>query len=50
MMRAELHDFIDENKHRFGIDQLQSVHCFMKKYCIRQLKRGRAPERLPTLA
>ena len=37
MMRAELHDFIDENKHRFGIDQLQSVHCFMKKYCIDSL-------------
>lgn len=37
MMRAELHDFIDENKHLFGIDQLQSVHCFMKKYCIDSL-------------
>ena len=37
MMRAELHDLVDENKHRFGIDQIQSVHYFMKKYCIESI-------------
>lgn len=37
MMRAELHDLIDENKHKFGIDQIQSVHYFMKKYCIESI-------------
>lgn len=37
MMRAELHDLIDENKHKFGIDMIQSVHYFMKKYCIESI-------------
>lgn len=37
MMRAELHDLVDENKHKFGIDQIQSVHYFMKKYCIESI-------------
>jgi len=37
MMRAELHDLIDENKHKFGIDLIQSVHYFMKKYCIESI-------------
>lgn len=37
MMRAELHDLVDENKHKFGIDQIQSIHYFMKKYCIESI-------------
>ena len=37
MMRAEIHDLIDESKHKFGIDMIQSVHYFMKKYCIESI-------------
>lgn len=37
MMRAELHDLVDVNKHNFGIDQIESVHYFMKKYCIESI-------------
>ncbi|MDO4779810.1 MAG: hypothetical protein Q3992_02155 [Bacteroides sp.] len=37
MMRAELHDFIDDNKHKLGVDQIESVHLFMRKYGIESI-------------
>lgn len=35
MMLAELHDFLDENKHRKGIEYQASVHIFVNKYQIK---------------
>ena len=37
MMRAELHDLFDENKHIYGIDYIDSAHYFLQKYCIESL-------------
>lgn len=37
MMRAEMHALLDENKHVFGIDLIQSVHYFMCKYGIESI-------------
>lgn len=37
MMWAEVHDFLDEQKHRLGIDYIDGVHTFMKKYGIDSL-------------
>lgn len=37
MMWAEVHDFIDENKHRYGIEHIQSVHTFMRRYDIHSI-------------
>ena len=37
MLRAEMHTLLDENKHMYGIDYIQSVHFFMKKYCIESI-------------
>lgn len=37
MMWAEVHDFLDEQKHRLGIDYIDAVHTFMKKYSIDSL-------------
>ncbi|WP_321517454.1 hypothetical protein [uncultured Bacteroides sp.] len=37
MMFAEIHDLLDENKHVYGIDFIDSVHYFMKKYCIESI-------------
>lgn len=34
MMWAELHDFMDENKHVNGIQFKESVYVFMRRYCI----------------
>lgn len=34
MMFAELHDALDENKHMFGIEYIETVYAFMKKYMI----------------
>ncbi len=32
LMRAELHEMMDENKHRYGIDYLESAHTFRCRY------------------
>ena len=37
MMFAELHDMLDENKHRKGIDYLVSVHMFICSYAIKSI-------------
>ncbi len=37
MMRAELHELLDENKHIYGIDYLNSAWYFLRKYCIESL-------------
>ena len=37
MMWAEVHDFMDEQKHRYGIDYKDSVHVFILKYGIESL-------------
>ena len=37
MMLAELHDLIDEQKHRYGINYIDSVHGFMLRYGIESL-------------
>ncbi len=37
MMFAEIHDLLDENKHVYGIDFIDSVHYFMRKYCIESI-------------
>lgn len=37
MMWAEVHDLIDENKHRYGIEHIQSVHTFMRRYDIHSI-------------
>lgn len=37
MMWAEVHDLLDEMKHREGIDYKDVVHLFIKKYCIESL-------------
>lgn len=37
MMRAELHDLFDENKHVYGIDYINSAYYFLRKYCIESL-------------
>ena len=37
MMRAELHDLFDENKHVYGIDYINSAWYFLRKYCIESL-------------
>ncbi len=34
MMFAELHDRLDENKHRFGIEYTETIYEFMKQYAI----------------
>jgi hypothetical protein len=34
MMFAELHDRLDENKHRFGIEYIETIYEFMKQYAI----------------
>lgn len=37
MMFAELHDTLDENKHRKGIDYQVSVHMFICRYAIKSI-------------
>lgn len=37
MMFAELHEFLDEYKHRLGFEYQESVHLFMRKYGIENL-------------
>ncbi len=37
MMRAELHDLMDENKHIYGIDYLNTAYYFLRKYSIEHL-------------
>ena len=37
MMWAELHDLIDEQKHRFGVEYIDIVHQFMCKYGIESI-------------
>lgn len=37
MLWAELHDFADEQKHRYGINFIISIHKFMNKYGISSL-------------
>lgn len=37
MMWAEVHELLDENKHRYGIEHIQSVHTFMRRYDIRSI-------------
>ena len=37
MMWAELHDYLDEQKHQYGYLYVTSVHSFMRKYDIRSL-------------
>lgn len=34
MLWAEVHDFLDEQKHRYGIEYINGVHTFMMKYGI----------------
>ena len=31
---AELHDFLDEQKHRYGISYIETIHEYMRKYGI----------------
>lgn len=38
LMRAELHEYLDENKHRYGIDYIESVHAFRCKYQIESIQ------------
>jgi len=33
-MRAELHELLDEQKHRHGVQYIDTVHAFKLKYCI----------------
>ena len=37
MMWAELHDLLDENKHRHGIDYINGIHSFISKYGLESL-------------
>lgn len=37
MMRAEIHDLFDENKHVYGIDYINSAYYFLRKYCIESI-------------
>lgn len=37
MMWAELHDVLDHNKHRYGIEYIVGIHEFMNKYGIESL-------------
>ena len=37
MMLAELHDLLDENKHRKGIEYQITVHIFVNKYQVRSI-------------
>lgn len=37
MMRAEMHTLLDENKHEYGIDYIESVHYFMRRYGIESI-------------
>jgi hypothetical protein len=34
---AELHDMLDENKHRYSIQYIETVACFMRRYCIHSI-------------
>ncbi|MBD9177932.1 MAG: hypothetical protein EGP82_01950 [Odoribacter splanchnicus] len=34
MMWAELHSLLTDNKHMLGINYIDSIHHFMRKYCI----------------
>lgn len=37
VMRAELHDFLDENKHSNGVDYKTSVFTFIRRYSIESI-------------
>ncbi|MDO4165355.1 MAG: hypothetical protein Q4D56_13390 [Bacteroides sp.] len=37
MMRAEMHELFDENKHVYGIDYINSAYYFLRKYSIESL-------------
>ncbi len=37
MMFAELHDLLDENKHKFGIEYIETVYGFLNKYMINSI-------------
>lgn len=37
MLRAELHDLMDENKHVYGIDYLNTAYYFLRRYSIESL-------------
>lgn len=37
MMWAELHDMVDEQKHRYGVNFISGIHAFMNKYGISSL-------------
>lgn len=37
MLRAELHDLMDENKHIYGIDYLNTAYYFLRRYSIESL-------------
>lgn len=37
MLWAELHDFMDENKHLRGVRFIDSVFIFMQRYCIQSI-------------
>ena len=37
MMWAELHDMVDEQKHRYGVNFIVGIHAFMNKYGITSL-------------
>ena len=37
MMWAELHDLLDEQKHRFGVEYIDVIHHFMCKYGIESI-------------
>jgi len=37
MLWAELHDQLDEQKHRYGVEYIDTVHHFMCKYCIESI-------------
>lgn len=37
MFWSEVHDFLDEQKHRYGIEYINGVHAFMTKYGIESI-------------
>lgn len=37
MMWAELHEYVDEQKHKYGVNFIISIHSFINKYDIQTL-------------
>lgn len=37
MMWAELHEYVDEQKHKYGVNFIMSIHSFINKYDIQTL-------------